>query len=338
MARMNAPLSPALVAATLSAFERTAVLRAALDLDVFTAVAEGIDTSTDLAAHCGTAQRGMRVLLDCLAILGFLQKTSGRYRPTPEAAAFLDRRSKTNIIALARFAASAEKFNRYLSDPAGWVRAGGTLEEANTAPENPVWVEYAKGMGPLSAPTAEAMANLLQTWKLPATRVLDVAAGHGLYGIAVASRYPEAQITGLDWAPVLEVAKSNAAEAGIGDRYETRAGDAFTIDLGSDYDLVLVPNFLHHFSAKTCTGFLRRAQQALAPDGAVAIVEYMPNDDRLSPPAAAWFALTMLTNTPEGDAYTAAELGAMCREAGLVPMRCQALPGSAQSLLVAARA
>lgn len=338
VAGMTAPLSPALIASTLAAFERTAVLRAAIDLDIFTAIGEGAETIAALAARCNAAERGMRVLLDCLAVLGLLEKANGYYGLTPETAAFLDRRSKNYIGALARFAASAEKFDRYLADPAGWVRSGGTREEANTAPENPVWVDYAKGMGPLSGRTAEGMAELLHGWGQPARNVLDIAAGHGLYGIAVARRYPDAQIVGLDWAPVLEIAAGNAAEAGIRGRYRTRAGDAFAIDLGSGYDLVLVPNFLHHFSAKTCVTFLRRAREALAPGGAVAIVEYIPNEDRVSPPVAAWFALTMLTNTPEGDAYTAGEFGAMCREAGLAPVRCEPLPGSAESLLIAAKA
>jgi 2-polyprenyl-3-methyl-5-hydroxy-6-metoxy-1,4-benzoquinol methylase len=193
-------------------------------------------------------------------------------------------------------------------------------------------------MGPLSGVTADGVAELLTRWGCRADNVLDIAAGHGLYGIAVARRYPEAQIAGLDWAPVLDVATANAASAGIGGRYRTLAGDAFTIDLGIGYDLVLVANFLHHFSVETCTRFLLRAREALAPRGAVAIVEYIPNDDRISPPVAAWFALTMLTNTPEGDAYTVGDFSAMCREAGLAPIRCEPVPGSAQSLLIAARA
>jgi 2-polyprenyl-3-methyl-5-hydroxy-6-metoxy-1,4-benzoquinol methylase len=335
---MNAPpLAPTLIAATLSAFERTAVLCAAIELDVFTAIGQGIDDVPALAARCEAAIHGMRVLLDCLAILGLLEKTGGRYRLTPETAEFLDRRSTRYIGALARFAASPEKVGRYLAQPAVWVRSGGTPEEANTAPDNPVWVDYAKGMGPLSSRTAEGMADLLQRWDLPARNVLDVAAGHGLYGIAVAQRYPEAQIVALDWAAVLEVAVGNAAKAGIGERYRTRSGDAFAIDLGTGYDLVLVPNFLHHFSASARVSFLRRVTRALAPRGAIAIVEYMPNEDRISPPVAAWFALTMLTNTPEGDAYTACEFEAMCGEAGLEPVRFAPVPASPQSLLVAVK-
>jgi 2-polyprenyl-3-methyl-5-hydroxy-6-metoxy-1,4-benzoquinol methylase len=335
---MNA-LSPAptLIAATLSAFERTAVLCAAIELDVFTAIGQGTDTVSALAARCEAAERGMRVLLDCLAILGLLEKQDSRYRLTAETATFLDRRSASYLGALGRFAASPEKVGRYLARPTAWVRSGGTVEAANTAPENPVWVDYAKGMGPLSLPTAEGVAALLRGWDLPARNVLDVAAGHGLYGIAVARRYPEAQIVALDWAAVLEVAAVNAAGAGIGERFRLRSGDAFTIDLGIGYDLVLVPNFLHHFSRKACIEFLRRVMRALAPGGAVAIVEYMPNADRISPPVAAWFALTMLTNTPEGDAYTAGEFEAMCREAALEPQRCEPVPASPQSLLVAVK-
>jgi 2-polyprenyl-3-methyl-5-hydroxy-6-metoxy-1,4-benzoquinol methylase len=331
----GALIAPALISATLSAYERTGVLCAAIELDLFTAIAQGANTPPALAARCCASERGMRILADCLVVLGLLDKARGCYRLTAETATFLDRSSQNYIGGLAKFAASAEKFQRYLGDPVAWVRAGGTSEEANTAPENPVWVDYAKGMGPLSARLAEAMADALCARAAPAHHVLDVAAGHGFYGIAVARHNPAARIVAVDWAPVLEVAAANAAAAGVAERYGTRPGDAFTIDFGAGYDLVLVPNFLHHFSTETCVEFLKRAKAALAPGGVVAILEYMPNEDRVSPPQAAWFALTMLANTPQGDAYTVREHEAMCRAAGLAPSGSETLPGSAETMLVA---
>ena len=80
--------------------------------------------------------------------------------------------------------------------------------------------------------------------------------------------------------------------------------------------MVLIPNFLHHFDVPTCTSFLKKVRAALKPGGRAAILEFMPNDDRVTPPTAAAFSMIMLVNTPSGDAYTYAEIeehGEECR-------------------------
>jgi ubiquinone/menaquinone biosynthesis C-methylase UbiE len=145
---------------------------------------------------------------------------------------------------------------------------------------------------------------------------LDIAAGHGLFGITIAQKNPEAQIVALDWRAVLEVATRNATASGVGDRYTTLAGSAFDVDFGSDYDVILITNFLHHFSPETNETLLRKVHAALKPSGRAITLEFVPDESRVSPPPAARFALTMLTSTAEGDAYTFAELSAMARNAG----------------------
>ncbi len=173
--------------------------------------------------------------------------------------------------------------------------------------------------------------------------VLDIAAGHGLFGIELAKRRGDAHITALDWAAVLEVAIKNAQAARIGDRFETRAGSAFDADLGGPYDLILIPNFLHHFDAATCIAFLTRVATSLCeptgdrPGGAAAIVEYTPDASRVAPPVPALFALSMLTGTPAGDAYTAEELAQMCNQAGLNNVAIAPLAHTQQTLLLARR-
>jgi ubiquinone/menaquinone biosynthesis C-methylase UbiE len=147
-------------------------------------------------------------------------------------------------------------------------------------------------------------------------RVLDIAAGHGLFGIEIAKLNPQAHIVGLDWTPVLEVAAGNARKAGVEERYEKLAGSAFDVDYGGPYDIVLLTNFLHHFDPSTCVRLLRKVHQALKPGGRAAALEFVPNEDRVSPPMAAGFSLVMLATTPSGDAYTFRELEAMYREAG----------------------
>jgi SAM-dependent methyltransferase len=177
----------------------------------------------------------------------------------------------------------------------------------------------------------------------PALRVLDVAAGHGLFGVELARRCNDAHITALDWAAVLEVARETAEQAGVANRFETRPGSAFDADLGGPYDLILIPNFLHHFDPPTCIAFLTKVADSLSapdadrPGGVVAIVEYTPDASRVAPPVPALFALSMLTATPAGDAYTAEDLQQMCERAGLDDVAIAPLAHTQQTLLLARR-
>src|SRR3984893_17124138 len=106
-------------------------------------------------------------------------------------------------------------------------------------------VAFAKSMGPLTVPAAMFIAELLGASEKNACKVLDIAAGHGMFGITIAKRNPNAQIVALDWPAVLEVAKQNAQAAGLGGRYTTLPGSAFETDFGKDYDYVLVTNLFH---------------------------------------------------------------------------------------------
>jgi ubiquinone/menaquinone biosynthesis C-methylase UbiE len=182
-------------------------------------------------------------------------------------------------------------------------------------PEAPIWVEFAKFMAPISAMGAAGLAQIVNTPGQP-MKVLDIASGPGAYGIAIAKLNPTAEIYGLDWKNVLALSTEHAQQAGVGDRYHGIAGSAFDVDLGNGYDLVLLPNFLHHFDPATNVKLLKRVHAALKPGGRLATVEFVPNDDRISPASAAAFSLMMLGSTESGDAYTFKELDAMFRDAG----------------------
>jgi O-methyltransferase domain len=149
-------------------------------------------------------------------------------------------------------------------------------------------------------------------------KVLDIAAGHGLYGIAVAKVAPNAEIVAVDWRAVLAIALRNAEKAGVGDRYRTIPGSAFDVDWGNAYDLVLLPGFLHHFDHQTCVALLAKIRAGLSSLGQTWAVELVPNEDRVSPvPMPATFAYTMLATTPKGDAHTPYQIEA----AGAVTLR-----------------
>ena len=323
----GAEITPELVSETLHAFRRTAALRAGIEIDLFRAVGEGPGDVASIARHCAASERGVRILADFLTIIGLLSKNGERYALTPVSAKFLDPRSPACIASTARFLGNPmlqEPFTRLTEV----VRQGRTVlpGQGSVEPDNPVWVEFAQSMAPMMAATAGPLAAIALTGLRGPVAVLDIAAGHGLFGIEVAKRNPEARIVAVDWAAVLEVALANARRAGVQDRYQTKPGSAFEVDYGGPYDLVLLTNFLHHFDPPTCVGLLRKVRAALKPGGRVATLEFVPNEDRVSPPMAAAFSLTMLATTTAGDAYTLSELDRMYRSAGFGDITAQPVP------------
>jgi 2-polyprenyl-3-methyl-5-hydroxy-6-metoxy-1,4-benzoquinol methylase len=328
--------NPAIVFETLLAGQRSAALIAAIQLDLFRAIGEGPADAPTIAARCGASERGARILCDYLTIIGLLQKNGGIYTHTPTSAAFLDPRSPVCLASISGFL-GLQTMQDPLHHLADIVRNGRTSlpGDGSVEPDNPVWVEFARSMAPLAALTAPLLAEAALAGRSGPMRVLDIAAGHGLYGIGVAKLNPEARITALDWAAVLEVAEENAHKAGAADRFEKLPGSAFDVDFGGPYDLALVTNFLHHFSPETCTDFLRKVRASLNPGGRAAILEFAPNDDRVTPPTAAAFSLTMLTTTAEGDAYTKTQLVKFCHDAGFAKAEAQPLLPSPQTAVIA---
>ncbi|MBZ5575300.1 MAG: methyltransferase domain-containing protein [Acidobacteriia bacterium] len=319
--------SPELVFDTLLAYQRSAALRAAIELDLFRAIGEGLGDVAAIARRCSASERGVRILCDYLAVIGFLSKQDGRYHHTPTSAAFLDPRSPSCIASISNFLTNAMMHDpcRQLTDI---VRTGTTIlpGEGSVERENPDWVEFAHSMAPMMAPMAGPLGAIVLEGLSGPLRVLDIAAGHGVFGIEVGKQHPQARITGQDWAPVLEVARANARKAGIADRYDTLPGSAFDVEFGGPYDIILLTNFLHHFDQPTCVAMLRKVRAALKPSGRAAALEFVPNEDRISPPMAAGFSMTMLTTTPAGDAYTLRQLETMYREAGFGRVTAHAVP------------
>ena len=315
-------------------FQKTAALKAAVALDLFSAIGKGSETAAALASRVKASERGVRILCDYLTVAGHLEKSGDAYRLTPSAAVFLDRASPACMTSVVDFLASPIVIARYLGDPEAIVRNGGAVNEASLAPEDPSWVTFAKSMVPFMAPVAQGVASAVAAWSPPPMRILDIAAGHGIFGIALAAKIPGAQLTALDWPNVLAVARENATKAGLIERFSTIAGSAFDVDWGRGYDVVLLPNFLHHFDRATNESLLRRAHDALAPGGRVVVVEMVPNDDRVTPPFPATFAFMMLGGTQHGDAYTLKEFEAMARAAQLGVVASQPLLPSPLTMIV----
>ena len=327
--------SPQLFFQTINAYQRTEGLKAAIELEVFTAIGEGNATAAEIAQRCGTSERGMRILCDFLCIMGFLNKDGSRYSATPDSGMFLDKRSPAYLGGAIEFISSPILTDAF-KNLAEAVRKGGTTmaDGGTVAPENPIWVKFARAMAPMMALPAQLTAKLVDPAADRKLKILDIAAGHGLYGLAFAKSNPQASVVALDWPNVLEVAKENARNADVADRYSTIEGSAFDVDYGTGYDLILLTNFLHHFDPPTNEMLLRKVHAALAEGGRAVTLEFVPNEDRISPPDAAAFSMMMLGSTPSGDAYTFPELEQMFTNAGFARSEMHQLPPSIQQAVI----
>ncbi|MGE0129975.1 MAG: methyltransferase [Blastocatellales bacterium] len=338
MSAQSSTPSPEHFFRSINAFHVTQSLKAAIELDIFTAIAEGATTPKALAEKRQASERGMRILCDFLTITGFLTKAGSSYSLTPDSAMFLDRRLPSYVGVAAEFLLSPTLSSGF-DDVAAAVRKGGTVisEEGTMSPDNPIWVKFARAMQPLAFGMAQALTGPIKLDPNKKTKVLDIAASHGLYGLMFAQQYPNLEVVAVDWANVLEVGKENAAKFGASDRWRTLPGSAFDVDFGANpdgYDLALIPNFFHHFDPPTNEKLMRKIHAALGPGGRAVTVEFVPNEARTEPPQSVTFAMVMLASTANGDAYTFAEYEKMFANAGFSRSEMLQLPVAFEQVIV----
>jgi 2-polyprenyl-3-methyl-5-hydroxy-6-metoxy-1,4-benzoquinol methylase len=329
--------NPGIIFETFNMYQRSAALKAAIELDVFTQIAKGNTTVEAIARAVGASLanqgRAVRILCDFLTLMGLLSKEGEEYSLSIEARLFLDQSSPAYFGGAARFILDPQLIAPFFQ-LTEIVRTGRTTlpDEGTVSHDNPVWVEFAEAMAPMQFMPANEIAAMVAGDG--ETKVLDIAAGHGLFGIMIAQRNPKARVTALDWANVLAVAGRNAEKLGVADRVTMLPGDAFTVEFGGPYDMVLVTNFYHHFDIPTCEALTRKVFAALNPGGRCVTLDFVPNEDRVSPPAAASFAMMMLGSTAVGDAYPFSQYERMFENAGFVSSVSHTLEKSPGTLIV----
>src|SRR5215475_4927696 len=268
---------------TINAFQFTRALEGAIELDVFTAIAEGKATARALAESRQASERGMRILCDCLVVMGFLTKAGGNYELTPDSAMFLDKRLPTYVGGTVEFLLSPTIEKAY-KDMAAAVRKGGTVlnDEGTMSPDHPVWVRFARAMQPLAFGMAQMLTGLVKLVPDKRAKALDIAASHGMYGLAFARQYPKLEVVAVDWANVLEVGRENAEKFGVADRWRALPGSAFDVDFGADsgagYDLVLITNFFFFNDPPTTEKLMRKIHAALNEGGRAVTLEFIPDE------------------------------------------------------------
>ena len=191
-----------LIFETIHGFQRTGAIKAAVELDLFTRIAEGADTVAKLAERTHASAKGIRILCDYLVVIGLLTKSDDLYGLTLDSGFFLNRQSPGYMGTAVEFLLAPPQVDPF-HDVASAVRKGGAVGgQGVIAPDHPVWVKFAHAMGPLMAFPAELRAQLPTSGGDPISKVLDIAAGHGLYGIAVTKRRADAELFAVDWPNV----------------------------------------------------------------------------------------------------------------------------------------
>jgi len=314
--KAEAALDPQQLMQMSMSFTSSRILSAAVRLDIFSPLASGPKTAAAAAKAVGASERGTRMLLDALTALQLLNKSGGEYSLTPAAAQYLVRGSRDYMGAVMADDSLRETWDKL--DEA--IRTGRPQRrvEGQAAAEKffPLLIAslHVLNRAP-AALTAQALGA--GTERRRNLRVLDVACGSGVWGIAVAEADPGAHLTFQDFPGVLEHTKQYVKRHGLEKRADYLPGDLKQVDFGEGrYDVALLGNIVHSEGEASSRDLFRRLHRALRPEGQLAVIDILPNEERTGPPWAVVFALNMLVNTSDGDTYTLDEYRGWLTDAG----------------------
>ncbi len=298
---------------------RATVLKAAIELELFTRIAEGHRSVPALSRIGGTNERGTRILLDALCFIGLLSKQHMEYKLSPTAEAFLVK-GKPSYYGDALLGDYAWDARGQLSK---LLRTGKPiLPAAFSDAFEPTWAgaaasSLADWQRQMESATAFWDKIEISVANLKSLRVLDVACGAGLLSLALAKRYSIVRLTLMDRPMVLPYVKQIAEAMGVAAQVTLQAGDALNLDLRAESsDLILFGNITDYLSPEQNIGMLRKAYEALAPNGRVVIVAPVSDDDRKGPGQVQIAGIDRLLFSPEGDTYTYVEYRGMLETAG----------------------
>jgi len=310
------------------------MLAAAIRHRVFDVLDSGPKTLEQVGQETGASLRGLRGIMNALVSLGFLAKDGdGRYALTPESAAFLVSGTPAFLGGLlqhttAQILPAWMQMNEVVrtglpSLPVNREEGGSEFFEA-----------FVEALFPMSYPGARALGDALGLANTTqSVRVLDVAAGSGVWGIGLAQKSPNVRVTALDWPGVVRITKRVAARMGVADRFDYIEGDLMVCDFGQGYHVVTLGHILHSEGIERSRALLTKVFAALAPGGTIAIAEMLANEERTGPPHAMIFAVNMLVATEQGDTYSFSEISGWLREAGFQESRMLEAPGPSPLIL-----
>ena len=292
------------------------VIEAAVNHGVFDALNKSPKTAAQLAKKSRVSERGLTAILNALVGLQLLKRKGNRYALTPESAAFL----------VSTHAPYYGKFFWHTTEQLipKWlqlrevVRTGKPATAVNDEKDGArFFAKFVESLFPLSFPAANALGEHLRLSRSKApVNVLDIAAGSGVWGIALAKQSPHVNIAAVDWPLVLKTTRRMANRHGVGRRLTGIPGDLLEVNYGNGHHIATLGHILHSEGRDRSRRLLKKVFKALSPGGTIAIMEFVVNHDRTGPPMGLLFAVNMLVNTKAGDTFSFKEMSGWLREAG----------------------
>ncbi len=311
------------------------IIEAAVRNGFFDALATQPMSARELVHATGASERGVIAVMD--ALIGFAlaaRDREGRYVLTAESDSFLVS-SRPGSLGGFFSHVSRDLIPAWLS-LTECVRTGAPAKQVNAQQEGAEFFrDFVEALFPLGYHAALALARSLALPKNAPIRILDIAAGSGVWSIGFAQTYPQARVAAVDWDAVIPVTQRVVARHGLSERYDYIAGDILDVNFGSGYDVAVLGHILHSEGDERSKELLRKVFNALKPGGTIAIAEFLINDDRAGPPQALTFSVNMLVNTQLGRAFTFAEMNRWLQEAGFQEGKPLDVP--APSLIVATK-
>jgi predicted O-methyltransferase YrrM len=306
------------------AYRSSAVLFAALDVDVFSGLAAGPRTAAELASSSGLHVPSLRLLLEACANEGLLTREGDRFANTQVAEAFL-------VPGRPAYSANSFKYAQNLYE--AWGRLADRVRTGR--PPYPAEVmlggnkEHTRAFVMAMHERARGIGSVLSHLvKLDGRkRLLDIGGGPGTYSVSLVSQTPGLRATVLDVPGVLEVTKELVAASGFGDRVDLMPGDYLQTPFGTGYDVALLSGMMHRETPDSCRLLLRKAFDALEPDGLVIVSDvFFDDESKQTPPFTVYFAINMMLTSDEGSAHAKTEMAAWMRETGFVNVEIRDLP------------
>ena len=333
-----APVTPERIMQFAWGYVPPLVLEAAIRNRVFDVLDGGPKTLSEVQTATGASSRGLSAIMNALVGLEFLAKDpQGRYSLTAESTAFLVSGKPSFIGGMIRHG-SKDLIPKWLhlNEVVKSGRPERSVNEEGTGAE--FFQSFVEDIFPTSYPSAQALAKELNFGEGgQAVRVLDLAAGSGVWGIALAESSPRVRVTAVDWAVVLPVTRKTVEKFHLSDRFSFVEGDLLSADFGKDHNVATLGHILHSEGEERSRKLLAKVFQALARGGTIAIAEFLVDDDRKGPLNGLFFAVNMLVNTDNGGTYSFNEISGWLAEAGFINPRTIPAPGPSPLILATKR-
>jgi len=313
----------------------TYALAAAVNLDVFTAIAAGKTTAREIAEFAGANEAMMRRLLDAVVALKYLLRKGDRYALSPAAETFLVRGGDLYLEGIGGFGPGQMMGWFQLAEV---VKNGGPLPR----PEGGAGAFFAilvKCIFPTNYVQAkELVARMPRPARARIKNVLDVAAGAAPWSIPFAQANRATRVTVVDLPEVTPVTREYAAKFGVAEQFDYLEGDLHQVDFGTErYDLIVLGHIIHGEGRENGIALINRCAKALRERGLLLIAELIPHDDRSGPPLPMLFGLNMMIHTPGGDVFTMKEYRGWLKEAGFKSVKPLRVPSAPSPLILATR-